>query len=61
MNKPIPIQYKKLADECVLELIKTAKKLWPVITELGSNITIKHNNMVIIVTRKDSFINEKEN
>lgn len=61
MDIPIPTQYKKLTDECVLELIKTAKKLWPVITELGSNIIIEHGNMVIIVTRKDRFINEKEN
>lgn len=61
MTEPIPIQYKKLTDECVLELVKTAKKLWPVITELGSNITINHNDMVIIVTRKDRFINAKIN
>ncbi len=61
MDKPMPLQYKKLTDECVNELITTAKKLWPVITELGSNIIVNHGDIVIIITRKDKFINEKVN
>lgn len=59
MNKPIPLQYKKLTDECVNELVTTAKKLWPIITELGSNIVINYDDIVIVVTRKDKFINVK--
>lgn len=51
--KPIPSQYKKLADQCILDIMDAAKKLYPIMTELGDNVTIKSNNIVVVVSRKD--------
>lgn len=56
MTEPIPTQYKRLTDECVNDIMDAAKRLYPIITELGNSITMTDGRIVVVVSRKEDIV-----
>ena len=52
VEKDVPKQYKKAVDAAVLDLMDAAKKLWPIVEELGETFTCSSDDFVIEIKRR---------
>lgn len=58
----VPVQYKQIVDECVIDLADTAERLWPIVGELcATTLEVEAENLVIIIKRKNNGTSKKIN